>query len=63
MCISAHSIHTPSIDIPLKIDIIIIIIIIIITDVGRLCGIVVIVPGYRSTSPGSIPGAIRFSEK
>jgi hypothetical protein len=29
----------------------------------RLCGLVVRVPGYRSGSPGSIPGAIRFSEK
>jgi hypothetical protein len=29
----------------------------------RLCGLVVKVPGYRSTGPGSILGAIRFSEK
>jgi hypothetical protein len=29
----------------------------------RLCGLVVKVPGYRSTGPGSIPGATRFSEK
>jgi hypothetical protein len=29
----------------------------------RLCGLVVRVPGYRSVSPGSIPGATRFSEK
>jgi hypothetical protein len=29
----------------------------------RLCGIVVIVPGYRSKGPGSIPNATRFSEK
>jgi hypothetical protein len=28
-----------------------------------LCGLVVRVPGYRSRSPGSIPGATRFSEK
>jgi hypothetical protein len=28
-----------------------------------LCGLVVRVPGYRSRGPGSIPGAIRFSEK
>jgi hypothetical protein len=28
-----------------------------------LCGLVVRVPGYRSKSPGSIPGAARFSEK
>jgi hypothetical protein len=27
-----------------------------------LCGIVVIVPGYRFRGPGSIPGAARFSE-
>jgi hypothetical protein len=31
--------------------------------VDRLCGLVVRVPGYRSICPGSIPGAIRFSEK
>jgi hypothetical protein len=29
----------------------------------RLCGLVVRVPGYRCRGPGSIPGAIRFSEK
>jgi hypothetical protein len=29
----------------------------------RLCGLVVRVFGYRSTGPGSIPGATRFSEK
>jgi hypothetical protein len=29
----------------------------------RLCGLVVKVPSYRSTGPGSIPGATRFSEK
>jgi hypothetical protein len=29
----------------------------------RLCGLVVRGPGYRSRGPGSIPGAIRFSEK
>jgi hypothetical protein len=28
----------------------------------RLCGLVLWVPGYRSTDPGSIPGATRFSE-
>jgi hypothetical protein len=27
------------------------------------CGLVVRVPGYRSRSSGSIPGATRFSEK
>jgi hypothetical protein len=27
------------------------------------CGLVVIVPGYRSGGPGSIPGATTFSEK
>jgi hypothetical protein len=31
--------------------------------VGRLYGLVVRVPGYRSRGPGSIPNAIRFSEK
>jgi hypothetical protein len=30
---------------------------------GRLSGLVVIVPGYRSRGQGSIPGATRFSEK
>jgi hypothetical protein len=30
--------------------------------VDRFCGLVVRVPGYRSTGPGSIPGAFRFSE-
>jgi hypothetical protein len=29
----------------------------------RRCGLVVIVPGYRTRGPGSIPGATRFSEK
>jgi hypothetical protein len=29
----------------------------------HLCGLVVRVPGYRSRGPGSIPGAVRFSEK
>jgi hypothetical protein len=29
----------------------------------RLCGLVVRVPGYRSRGPGSITGAIRFSEE
>jgi hypothetical protein len=28
-----------------------------------LCGLVVRVPGYISRGPGSIPSAIRFSEK
>jgi hypothetical protein len=31
--------------------------------VDRLCGLVVRVPGYRSSGPGSIPGAAKFSEK
>jgi hypothetical protein len=31
-------------------------------DFDRLCGLVVIVPGYRSRGPASIPSAIRFSE-
>jgi hypothetical protein len=31
--------------------------------VGRLCGLAVRVPGYRSIGPGSIPGATRFYEK
>jgi hypothetical protein len=30
---------------------------------GRLCGLVVNVPGYISRGTGSIPGATRFSEK
>jgi hypothetical protein len=30
---------------------------------GRLCGVVVRVPGHRFRGPGSIPGATRFSEK
>jgi hypothetical protein len=42
---------------------IIIIIIIIIIIVDRLCDLVVRVSGYRSRSPGSIPGATRVSEK
>jgi hypothetical protein len=29
----------------------------------RLCGLVVRVPGYRYSGPGSIPGATRYSEK
>jgi hypothetical protein len=29
----------------------------------RLCGLVVRVPGYRSRSPGPIPGVTVFSEK
>jgi hypothetical protein len=29
----------------------------------RLCGLVVGVHGYRSSGPGTIPGATRFSEK
>jgi hypothetical protein len=33
------------------------------TVLDRLCGLVVRVPGYRSRGPGSISGAIRFSEK
>jgi hypothetical protein len=28
----------------------------------RVCGLVVRVPAYRSTGPGSIPGAAIFSE-
>jgi hypothetical protein len=28
-----------------------------------LCGLVVRVPGYRSRSPGSIPGTTRFPEQ
>jgi hypothetical protein len=32
-------------------------------EVDRLCGLVVRVPSYRDRGPGSIPGAIRFSEK
>jgi hypothetical protein len=30
---------------------------------NRLCGLVVRVPGYRSRGPGSISGAVTFSEK
>jgi hypothetical protein len=33
------------------------------TRKDRLCGLVVIVPGYKSIGPGSIPCATRFSEK
>jgi hypothetical protein len=33
------------------------------SKIDRLCGLVVIVPGYRFRGPGSIPGATRFSEK
>jgi hypothetical protein len=29
----------------------------------RLCGLVVRIPGYRSSGPSSIPAATRFSEK
>jgi hypothetical protein len=32
-------------------------------EVHRLCGLVVRVPGYISSGPGTIPGATRFSEK
>jgi hypothetical protein len=31
-------------------------------NIDRLCGLVVRVPGYRTTGQGSIPGAIGFSE-
>jgi hypothetical protein len=31
--------------------------------IGRLCGLVVRVLGYRSRGPGSIPGTTRFSEE
>jgi hypothetical protein len=31
--------------------------------IDQPCGVVVIVPGYRSRSPGSIPAVTRFSEK
>jgi hypothetical protein len=31
--------------------------------VDRLCGLVVRAAGYRSKSPGSIPGATSFSDK
>jgi hypothetical protein len=31
--------------------------------VDLLCGLVVIVPGYRFRGPGFIPSATRFSEK
>jgi hypothetical protein len=34
-----------------------------VSSVLPLRGLVVRVPGYRSKGPGSIPGAIRFSEK
>jgi hypothetical protein len=30
---------------------------------GRLCGLVIRVPGYRSRILGSIPGAARVTEK
>jgi hypothetical protein len=39
------------------------IIILVIFQDDRLCGLVVRVLGYRSGSPGSIPGTTRFSEK
>jgi hypothetical protein len=32
-------------------------------SLDRLCGLVGRVPGYRSSGPGSIPGATRFYEK
>jgi hypothetical protein len=32
-------------------------------SVGDICGLVVRVPGYRSTGPGSIAGTTRFPEK
>jgi hypothetical protein len=31
------------------------------SEVDRLCGLLVGVPGYRSRGPGSIPDATRFS--
>jgi hypothetical protein len=31
--------------------------------VGRVCGLVVTVPGYISRGPVSIPGTTRFSDK
>jgi hypothetical protein len=34
-----------------------------VSDVDRLCGLVVRVLGYRSGDPGSIPGTTRFSKK
>jgi hypothetical protein len=33
------------------------------TDMYHLCGLVLIVLGYRPRGPGPIPGASRFSEK
>jgi hypothetical protein len=33
------------------------------SNMDRLCGLVVRVPGYRSRGPGLISGATRFSEK
>jgi hypothetical protein len=33
------------------------------TTIGRLCGLVVRIPAYRSRGPGSIPDATTFSEK
>jgi hypothetical protein len=33
------------------------------STIGRLCGLVVRVLGYRSRGPGSIRGATTFSEK
>jgi hypothetical protein len=32
------------------------------SDLDRLCGLMVRVPGYRSRGPGSIPGETRISE-
>jgi hypothetical protein len=34
-----------------------------VSTIDRLCGLVVIDPGYRSRGPGSIPDATRLSEK
>jgi hypothetical protein len=34
-----------------------------VSTIDRLYGLVVRVPGYRSTGPGSIPSATRFSDK
>jgi hypothetical protein len=33
------------------------------SNIDRLCGLVIRVPGYRCTGLDSIPGATRFSEK
>jgi hypothetical protein len=37
--------------------------IVLVRGVDRVCGLVLRVPGYRSSGPGSIPGATRFYEK